>query len=412
MTPRALPPERGDSPENKRPRRPRLVTWLLLVLLGFTAFSLRPVSHLKQLDHVQSGPPPVVAASGQLADAYELARPATLRIEARCNGRLFGHTPVGVGTGFFVNPQGQVLTAYHVVRAQAAAQHCPLRYVAVDHREREYRLELVGFDATRDIALLQANIRYEVPALAMAAKLPPRGSEIVAIGNSRGDFLLDRAGRVLRSNVRAVQADFASGTIELTASLAPGDSGGPVLTADGEVVGIVSYISFSSPTVETEGLLPQLLRSAIGRASYASYAVPVLAGSELLAGLQRGEQHDVPVIGFQLQYNYTAGQGDPGLGPASGVVVGNVQPGGPADLAGLRSYRARPVRADDGSRLGVSVEADVITRIDGRPVTEFAQLLEEVRAREIGSELVLTVQRGRETFELPVELAPFRAVFK
>jgi S1-C subfamily serine protease len=311
-----------------------------------------------------------------------------------------------------VSPDGQVLTAYHVVRSQAASELCPLQYVAIDHLEREYRLELTAFDATRDLALLQAGNARNVPWLQLADRLPARGSEVVAIGNSRGGFLADRAGSVLRSNVRAAQADFASGTVELTASLAPGDSGGPVLNEQGEVIGIVSYISFSS-VIGGEGILPQLLRSAIGRSAYASYAVPVLAGSQQLEDLLAGVQSDVPVIGFSLQFNYVSGdQHNRALGESSGVVVGSVQPGSPAERAGLRSYRTRPVISQDGNSLGMSVEADVIIRIDGQATPDFTRLMELVRHKQIGSVITLSVQRGREVVELPVELAPYRAVFR
>jgi S1-C subfamily serine protease len=383
----------------------------LLLLLLFTAYGVRTIPPPARLEQVQSVPPPIVAASGPMVDVFHTARAATLRIEGRCRGALFNRVPVGVGTGFFISPHGRVLTAYHVVRSQAVSG-CPLQYVAIDHQGQEYRLELTAFDATRDLALLQADNASSVPWLTLAGRLPSRGSEVVAIGNSRGGFLADRAGTVLRSNVPAAQADFASGTIELTASLAPGDSGGPVLNSAGEVIGIVSYISFSS-VIGGEGLLPQLLRSAIGRSAYASYAVPVLADSAELAELLAGAQNDVPVIGFSLQFNYTAGdQLNRSLGPSSGVVVGSVQPGSPAAAAGLRDYRSRPVLSADGSRIGMAIEADVITRIDGRATPDFSELMEVVRQKEIGSVITLTVQRGREVVELPVVLAPYRAVFR
>jgi S1-C subfamily serine protease len=392
--------------------RPRRFTWLLLLLLLLTAWGVRTIPPPTRFEQVQSVPPPIISATGQLADVFAGARPATLRIEGRCRNRMLGRTPVGVGTGFFISPDGQVLTAYHVVRSQAASEFCPLQYVAIDHLEREYRLELTAFDATRDLALLQARNARNVPWLQLADRLPARGSEVVAIGNSRGGFLADRAGSVLRSNVRAAQADFASGTVELTASLAPGDSGGPVLNEQGEVIGIVSYISFSS-VIGGEGILPQLLRSAIGRSAYASYAVPVLAGSQQLEDLLAGEQNDVPVIGFSLQFNYVSGdQHNRALGESSGVVVGSVQPGSPAERAGLRSYRTRPVISQDGNSLGMSVEADVIIRIDGQATPDFTRLMELVRHKQIGSVITLSVQRGREVVELPVELAPYRAVFR
>lgn len=409
-----------QEPSGRR-RTPRLTTWVLLLVLTLVAWGVVPSypdSSQRELQTVQATPPPVLPATGRLAEVFEAARPATVRIESRCRNTPRDHAPVGTGTGFFISESGQLLTAYHVVRAQSVPLRfrggsCQLVYHAVNLDGERFVLDLVAFDAVLDVALLQAEVDGPVPALTLGNRLPLSGSGVVAIGNSRDDFLKDRAGTVLRRNVTASQVSFASGTIETTASLAPGDSGGPLLNQDGEVVGIVSYISYvTGSPVEEQGLIPRLIRGAFDRPDYTSYAVPVLTGSELHTRLLAGEQRDIPVIGFQLQFNYQpSAEGGSSLGPRPGVVVGPVQAGGPGDQAGLRSFERRPVTDETGRIVGSSVRADVITAINGFSTPDFDQLLATIYEYNVGDTVTLTVQRGAEITELPLVLAARRDVF-
>src|SRR5690625_3512201 len=356
--------------------------------------------------------PEPTPAPGELAVVVEEASPAVLRIESRWR-TLFGAMPVDVGSGFFVSDSGRVLSAYHVVRRQGVAGHpaCGLRYVAIDGAENEYELELVGFDARQDIALLQAQVEEPVSYLPLAAALPEVGSEIVAIGNSRGEFFTDKAGEITRLDVDAGQPQFATGTIELTAAVAPGDSGGPVINEAGEAVGVVSFISFqpSHLAADRDDLIGGLLRRA--RPAFASYAVPVLSGSDLWEALASGMQRDIPVIGFEAAFDYDPRQSArAGLGSKPGVVVGRVDPAGPGAGAGLRSLTSTLRRDGDGRVVHRDYEGDVITSVDGSPTPDFDSLLRVVRSREVGETVTITVQRGAEELQLKLKLTGYREV--
>ncbi len=393
---------------------PRLVTWLLLLLLALTAWGLLPsgAQPERQLQTVQSGPPPVIEASGRLLEVFEAARPATVRVESYCSAAPEGHAPVGIGTGFFIASDGTLLTAYHVVRATRLGSGCPVRYQARTVSDELFDLEMIAFDAVLDVAVMKADVPAPVPWLALGSRLPSTGSEVLAIGNSRNDFLEDRVGTVLRRNVTASQVSFASGTVETTASLAPGDSGGPLLNSAGEVIGVVSYISFATgPATEEQGLIPRLIRSTFDRPDYTSYAVPVLAGGELHSRLMAGVRRDIPVIGFQLQFDYDPGSSGGLLGSSPGVVVGAVQNGGPGDLAGLRSYSRQPVQDSSGRTVGSSVRADVIVALNGFATPNFDELLALIYEYNVGDTVTLTVQRGFELTELSLVLAGRRDVF-
>jgi serine protease Do len=405
------------------------VTWLLLLLLAAVAIfagSLRATSTAPDGGPSQfrtyeaPAAPEPARASGRLEQVYRQARSAVVRIESRCANPLFGSSPIDVGSGFFVSADGEVLTAYHVIRRQAptAPSRCGLQYVAVDSEGRAHPLELVSFDAYLDLALLRARVSRPVPFLPLAAAAPAAGSEVVAIGNSRGEFLADRAGSVSRVGVRSSRPEFASGTVELTAALAPGDSGGPVLTADGEAFGVVSYISFEPAVLSSEGDAPfsSWFNNAFNSTAlpeFASYAVPVLAGSDVVEALRSGLSRDIPVIGFEVAFDYDPrSSATPWLGRRPGVVVGRVQQSGPGDEAGLRSLSERRVRDAGGRPIGTSLTADVIVAVDGRPTPTFERLLEVIRARSVGQKVILSVQRGERSERVAVVLAGHRQVFR
>ena len=392
-------------------RRVWLLFLLLLVLVLYLVAPGRALTGSPEPSFVAQPPPAVVAPTGRLADAYEEARPATLQISVG-SGRFFTPSLLGIGTGFFISPDGLLLTAYHVVDAgNTGIARDSLRYLGVGPDEEHYTLTLVAFDAYLDLALLQAEVEGEVPYIPLASAPPRVGAEVVAIGNSGGDFLEARAGQVTRLGVKARRADFAEGTIELTAALSPGDSGGPVLNEAGEAVGVVSYISFGAPQ---GSFVPPFLRGVAGLSSFASYAVPVLEDDEVVNALLAGEERDTPVIGFSLyqREGYTPRDPRRNLGPRPGVIVETVQPGGPAEAAGLRSLQQRAVTDAQGQTVRMDVTADVITAIDGSPTRDYLELLAVLRRKEVGDEVTLTVQRGDEVVELELTLGADREVFR
>lgn len=398
----------GSTPRTRRHvRSTTLILLATLIALGVWAPRVRPEPVYV---HAQANVPDPVAPTGVLAEVYDLALPATVRIEARCVGDPRGRA-LGVGTGFYVSPDGDVLTAYHVVEGGSAT--CEVEYVGVEVDGDVVRLRLEAFDAYFDLAWLSSDVDVEVPFLSFAARDPTPGTDVVAIGNSRGDFLAPRAGRITRLGVRANRADFADDTIEMTAALAPGDSGGPVLDVAGRVVGVVSYISYTPGSMQSDGYVPPFLRGLTLPSEYASYAVPVSETSDLVGSLRAGERRDVPVIGFSWQpgFDYDPSASTWEFGRRPGPVVVQVAPGGPADRAGLRSYAERPVYGANGALLGVERSGDVIVAVDGEATPTFYDLLAAVREKSVGDTVALTVQRGRTTVRIELTLGAKRDVF-
>lgn len=413
-----LPPLQPEERVRRRSNPVRLIWLMIAFVLTAIAFVIAPEQERPEPTQLsQHFSQPSEPLAGSSAEIYDLARPATLKLELRSTQSLFRPSLLGLGTGFFISPDGLVLTAHHV--ADPPNMDPSLRgntqIVGTGPDGDNFELELIGFDAYLDLALLQANVDGEVPYIPIAESMPRIGHDVVAIGNSRGDFLEGRTGQVTRLGVEAQRADFASGTIELTAPLAPGDSGGPVLNSDGAAVGVVSYISYTPGGSSGNGFVPPFLRGLDLPNRFASYAVPVTQDSDVLAAMRAGERRDVPVIGFTwepgLDYSpRTRGPHD--LGPRPGVIIKDVQLGGPADQAGLRGLERLTIYNDGGEPVDQELIADVVTAIDGQATPTFYELLAVVRSKEIGQAITLTVQRGGETINLELELGARSDVFR
>jgi serine protease Do len=396
---------------------PRRLTWLLLGFLLAVVLLTQRSTPEPIYQHAQLGLPPVEAPTGELARVYDVARPASVQIEARSSDPGYLGAPIGIGTGFFISADGFVLTAYHVVDKSdisgSSAFKRSIKYVAISPDETEYDLELIGFDAYFDLAILKATVPGSVPFLPLATATSKEGDDIVAIGNSRGDFLQGRAGMISRIGVDRPRARFADDTIEVSAALAPGDSGGPLLNEQGEAIGVVSFISFVPDRLnsDTDRNVPPFLRGVASEArEFAAYAVPVSSSNDMIARLRMGEQRDIPVIGFSAPPAQTGlpASYDPrgfrgiDLGDLPGAIVWEVRPDGPAARAGLQDIQVN----DDGIN-----SADVIVAVDDEPTPTFDDLIEALYVRGVGETVTITVQRSGETFKLRLELGAKSQVF-
>lgn len=274
----------------------------------------------------------------------------------------------GLGTGFFISAQGLLLTAYHVVDG---AQRIQITTVS----GQNFAASVVGFDNAADVALLKIATRGTVPYLKLSAQVPRPGTPVLAVGNSGGDFLQARRGRLLRLGVQAGDVTFPENTLEMSAPLAPGDSGGPIVNSGGEAIGVVSYVR-----VDSQG---NTLRS---------YAVPVTANEQLIGELKAGTKRDVPAVGIGFNSEYD-GQTDP-----PGGVVGQVVAGGPGSAAGLRAFQF------DRQTGRITQQGDVVTAVDGVRTRRSEDVIFEVRRRKIGETVTLTLSRNGQTRQAQVTL--------
>ncbi len=330
-----------------------LVRLALLLPLGFSLLLFfRPRS---------AHPPlPVQAPPASLEEVYLRAHPAAVALEGEGGGR---------GSGFFYRALGRgglVLTAFHVVEGEVLQVRTA--------RGVRGPATLLGYLEPLDLALLKTEV--EPPrVLELELDRPLRPKEgVLAIGNSRGEFLAPRFGRLVRTGV-VVSPLLPSGVLETTLPLAPGDSGGPVLDAYGKVVAVAVAIGLTE-----EG--------------FRSYATPLVGRREEVGRLENGARIRWPYLGLSGPRSLTPELAREWGLPPGGVVVGRVVPGGAAHKAGLRGLEAGGV-------------PDVILEVDGLPVNTFEDLLQAVRRKRVGEEVTLKVRRGEEVFHVRVRLEPF-----
>jgi len=272
------------------------------------------------------------------------------------NTKLGYQRAAAAGTGMVLTSDGQVLTNNHVVAGATSLMGAVVG-------GKSYTAKVLGTDPTDDIALIKLEgasglmpIRTGDPA-----KLAT-GDAIVAVGNAGGlggtpsvvtgtVVALDQS--VTASDIGGGNAEQLSGLIEINAPLQPGDSGGPLITADGLVVGMNTAASASN-RVESQ--------SSVGFAIPISKAIAI--GKEIAAGHASATiQIGVPgFLGVNVPRTQTAG--------ISGAVISGVLPASPAEKAGLAT-------------------GDVITSINGQPVVSPSTLTAILRQRHPGDKVTV-----------------------
>lgn len=363
----------------------RLSPWPVVLLIAALAAYLTPQSTWSR--YGQSIPPLTAPQSGQQTGPHSMpgttqapgvpvpteltpqarqlfdrVRPASVQIE-----QLGTDGSGGLGSGFFISETGLLLTAYHVVDG---ARVIRVRTVS----DQTFIASVVGFDNAADVALLKIRTRGTVPFLPLAPQTPTVGENVLAVGNSRGDFLQPRRGRLLALGVQAGNATFPQDTLEMSAPLAPGDSGGPIINTAGQAVGVISYVRVD------------------GRGNtLSSYAVPVTSGERLINELKTGTKRDVPAVGLYFDNAHDGATTPPG------GVIGSVVKNSPADRAGLSG-----LLLDDQDQ--VKGFGDIILSVDGVRTRSADDVIFEIRRRQIGETVTLNVSRGGERREVQLPL--------
>jgi len=277
-----------------------------------------------------------------------------------------GRAGRGSGSGIIIDPAGLVLTAGHVVDRAVT--------VTVQLRTGDVvPAEVVGTDRVFDVALLRIDAGRPLPASALGlSSLLQRGDTVIALGRSPRRQLGPTAGAFLETDLetRAGVPNLVS-----TATVYPGDSGGALVNERGEVVGIIVAIT----------------RNGLLSLSLASDAVRSLL-TDLRAG--RVSHPWLGITGRTITDDLAA---ELNLPVRSGALILEVLPHGPASLAGLR-----------GGRLNGGVDfpagGDIITAIDGNPVTTFGALAAYVLGRRVGDTVTLQIHRDGQVIQAMVTL--------
>jgi 2-alkenal reductase len=291
---------------------------------------------------------------------------------------LGGEGGSGIGSGFVLDGSGEIATNAHVVTdgTGAAIKKAEEVYVAfADGNEVSARI--VGFDPNADVALLKidpSGLRLRPLALGTAQDLRV-GSPVAAIGSPFGEPQSLSVGVVSAKDrsIKSLTGFEIAGAIQTDAAINRGNSGGPLVNARGEVLGINSQIQTSSGGGEGVG-----------------YAIPVDTVRRTLAALRRDGTVDYAYLGVATTRIYPQLARHFELPVVKGAWVQEVVDGGPADKAGLRAG-SRAVRFQARS---VNDGGDIITAVDGRPLQDDAALGVELLRHKPGEVVVLRVYRS------------------
>jgi S1-C subfamily serine protease len=305
------------------------------------------------------------AYSQAVTGAVELVAPAVVSVDVRKRG---GATPrrspaqAGAGSGFVFATDGLILTNSHVVEEASS-----IDVTLPDGRERQ--ADLIGQDPDTDIAVLRISAA-DLAAVSFGDSQRVRPGQLaIAIGNPYGFQHTVTAGVVsaLGRSLRARTGRLIEHVIQTDAALNPGNSGGPLVTSAGQVIGVNTAIiaggqglSFAVPISTVVTVLPALLRDGHVRRGYLGVA-----------------GQDVPLLRRVTRFHR--------LTQASGVLAISVEPDGPARAAGLR-------------------EGDIIVSLDTAPISSLDDLHRLLTEDRIGAVATLGVLRDAARIDLTVTI--------
>ena len=351
---------------------------------------------------------PITSSSGSsatgatgidVADIYRRSAPGVVQITSTSQGGtatdIFGNLVPGqsqqaLGSGFVIDKEGHIVTNFHVIDG---AQEIEVGFS--DQRTVEARL--IGSDPSTDLALLKVEVDAKaLTPLALADSDDVEvGDPVVAIGNPFGLARTATAGIVsaIQRELRAPNRFTIDEVIQTDAPINSGNSGGPLIDADGRVIGVNSQIETASGAGGNVGI---------------GFAVPSNTVKSVVAQLLEDGQVDRAYLGVTLQEVDSEVAEILRLPAEQGVLVGAVETGSPADKAGIEGGDTQVVVAGQSYQVG----GDMIVAIDGKDVTSVDQLREAIAAHEPGDTAKVTVVHAdgeRETLSVELGRVPSMA---
>ena len=303
-------------------------------------------------------------------DIYEMACNQVVGIstEVSSTGGIFGFggqsfAPNTVtGSGFIISNDGYILTNYHVVES-AHLSNLPLTVYLID--ETSYDARVIGFDASNDVAVLKIDATGLNPASIADSDKIRVGQTVYAVGNPFGNLVYTMTEGIVSALDRIVTVDSKSiDTFQFSAAVNPGNSGGPVYDANGEVIGIVTA---------------KMMRDSV---EGIGFAIPINVAIGLASELiEHGYITGRPFIGITVQ-TVTSGHAEY-YGFVEGAYVRSVSPGSAAETAGL-------------------MVSDIIIALDDTDIDSRDTLIFTMRRYNAGDSATLKVWRAGEEIELPI----------
>jgi S1-C subfamily serine protease len=288
-----------------------------------------------------------------------------------------------LGSGFVIDKAGHIVTNYHVV-AEA-------RSIRVSFSNSEsIKARVVGKDLSTDVALLkvEASSRALKPLELGNSETLQVGDQVAAIGNPLGYDRSISAGIVsaLQRSLRSANGSPIDRVIQTDALLNKGNSGGPLLNAQGEVIGVNAAVGANW------GGTPR--NTGIG------FAIPINTVRGVVAQLKAHGRVDHPLLGVLGRSVTSAMKKQFGLPVQHGVLVERIVPGSGAEKAGLQGGTSQVVVAGESYQLG----GDLIVTAGGRDIVSTERLRDLVSEHQPGDTLSVEFFRGDELRSVDVKL--------
>lgn len=268
----------------------------------------------------------------------------------------------GAGSGVILTQDGYIVTNHHVIED---ANSITVRTRSGD----EYNASLVGSDEQSDLAVLKIDATGLTPAVLGDSTTLEVGDLAIAIGNPLGELGGSVTSGIISALDREMTIDGQTMTLLQTdAAVNPGNSGGGLFNANGDLIGIVNAKS-SGENVEGIG-----------------FAIPISTATDIIDELiSNGEVTSRPTLGVSL-YNVEDEMTASQLGvDSTGVYIVQIVDGGAADNAGLRS-------------------GDRIVSVDGSEVSSASDVRAALNKHKIGESISITVERNGQTQDFDVAL--------
>jgi len=340
------------------------------------------------------------------ADIYRKDSPGVVTILSIFNdsgagaGGLGAAPQGGQGSGFVISKEGEILTNAHVVTSGGAGAASgsagggsPIvkaKEVFVDFADgNRVSADIVGFDPDADVALIKVDPSgLDLVPLALSdGKGLAIGQPVAAIGSPFGEEQSLSVG-IISATDRAIQSlsNFSiDGGIQTDAAINPGNSGGPLLNADSQVIGINQQIESDS-----------------GSNSGVGFAVPITAVRYSLDQLRENGKVEYAFVGGTTQTIYPQLADELGIDADSGALISTVEPGSPAEKAGLKG---------GGEKLRFQAQqvvkgGDLIVAIDGKPVTSSADVARLIADDRPGQTIKVEIVRGSDHSTVDLTLSP------
>jgi S1-C subfamily serine protease len=319
--------------------------------------------------HESNASPGAAVLSGNVTipQLVDKVIPAVVSIDVKSNGAE------DEGTGMIITSSGEVVTNNHVIELYSEGGGTGTITVTEYGQTKALPSTLIGYDQTKDVALLKINNASNLPTVTFGdSSKAVVGDSVVAIGNALGlsagtptvtQGIVSALGRTVTAGGIGTQTETLQNMIQTDAAINSGNSGGPLIDTAGQVIAMNTAVAGTS----SDGSSSQNI----------GFAIPVAQIESLLPQLQKGGQSgngggylgvDITTLTPALRQQY-------GFTPTSGAVVLSVVSGSPAAKAGL-------------------VQGDVIVDINGTAITSSEDLQKAIQNAKAGQSVSITYYVG------------------